>query len=220
MSREAVLFGVAGAFFGLLVGWMLGGQAARRLPVTAGMQAAAQPAESGQPGSGQPGSGQQGGQPVQAKPATLDQQRVQVLSRRAEENPRDAAVRAELGNVYFDAEKFDEAIKWYQASLAIQPENADVSTDLGLSYYYINETEKALEQFARSLEIDPRHTKTMLNIGVVKAFGQQDLSGAARAWQQVVDLAPQSPEGRAAKQMIDTLRTSHPEAAADGKGGV
>jgi tetratricopeptide (TPR) repeat protein len=211
MSREAILFGVAGAFFGLLVGWMLGSQAARRLPVTVGMQAAAEPAGSVQPASGQP---------VQAKPATVDQQRVQALSRRAEEKPRDAAVRAELGNLYFDAERYDEAIKWYQASLAIQPKDADVSTDLGVSYYYINETDKALEQFAHSLEINPRHTKTMLNIGVVKAFGKQDLSGAARAWQQVVDLAPQSPEGRAAKQMIDTLRTSHPEAAADGKGGA
>ena len=33
----------------------------------------------------------------------------------------------------------------------------------------------------RSLSIDPAHTKTMLNMGIVKAFGKQDLAGASAA---------------------------------------
>jgi cytochrome c-type biogenesis protein CcmH/NrfG len=87
----------------------------------------------------------------------------------------------------------------------------DVSTDLGVSYYYANQADRALAQFDRSLAIDPRHTKTMLNIGVVRAFGKQDLAGAAKIWQQVVDLAPESAEGRAARRMIEAVRTAHPE---------
>ena len=85
-----------------------------------------------------------------------------------------------------------------------------MSTDLGVSYYYTNQPDKALAQFARSLQLDPKHTKTLLNVGIVKAFGKQDLAGATEAWQQVVQLVPESPEGQAAKRMLDSLRSAHP----------
>ncbi len=54
----------------------------------------------------------------------------------------------------------------------------NVSTDLGVCYYYTNQPDKALEQFDHSLKLDPKHAKTLLNVGIVKAFGKQDLDGA------------------------------------------
>ena len=139
--------------------------------------------------------------------------RLPELRQRATDNPKDAGVRAEIGNAYFDAERYPEAITWYEAALGLDPKNVDVSTDLGVSYYYANQSDRALDQFARSLAIDPKHTKTMLNIGVVKAFGKQDLAGAAKAWQQVVDIAPDSNEARAARRMIEAVRSAHPDTA-------
>jgi cytochrome c-type biogenesis protein CcmH/NrfG len=120
------------------------------------------------------------------------------------------AVRVELGNLYFDAERYGDAIRWYEAALALSPRNVDVSTDLGVSYYYSNQPDRALQQFEHSLEVDPRHTKTMLNMGIVRAFGKQDLEGAAADWQRVVELAPDSPEGRAARQALDAMKAAHP----------
>jgi cytochrome c-type biogenesis protein CcmH/NrfG len=198
MNKESFALGIAGIFFGLLVGWVIGSQQAR--PVAAPATAAA-PAP------------QQGAAPAQQTPPPLDQARVDTLRKQAEANPKDAAVRAELGNAYFDAERYGEAIQWYEASLAISPRNPDVSTDLGVSYYYSNQADRALAQFEKSLAIDPRHTKTMLNVGVVRAFGKQDLAGASKVWQQVLEIAPDSAEGRAAKQMIDALKSAHPEVA-------
>ena len=80
----------------------------------------------------------------------------------------------------------------------------NVSTDLGVSYYYTNQPDRALAQFNRVARLDPKHAKTLLNIGIVKAFGKQDLEGAQQAWQQVIQLAPDSPEGQAAKRALDT----------------
>ena len=85
-----------------------------------------------------------------------------------------------------------------------------MSTDLGVSYYYTNRPDLALAQFRRSLEMDPRHTKTMLNEGIVLAFGKQDLDGAARSWQRVVELAPESPEGQAARRALESMKSAHP----------
>ena len=74
----------------------------------------------------------------------------------------------------------------------------NVSTDLGVSYYYTNQPDRALEQFMHSLKVEPEHVKTILNIGIVRAFGKQDLAGAAEAWVRVIAIAPDSPECRAA----------------------
>ncbi len=96
--------------------------------------------------------------------------------------------RLDLGNLYFDAERFEDAARWYEQALAIEPRNVNASTDLGIAYYYMNQPDRALQQFDRSLAIDPRHTKTLLNVGIVRAFAKDDLEGAAQAWQRVVDL--------------------------------
>jgi tetratricopeptide (TPR) repeat protein len=209
MTKESVALGVAGVLFGFLAGWIIGAQQGRAVPA-ATPNAAAAPSASA-PGPNQPGAaGGQGQQP----PARLDQARIDDLRKRAADNPKDADVRARIGNAYFDAERYPEAITWYEASLGLQPKNVDVSTDLGVSYYYANQADRALAQFERSLQIEPKHTKTMLNIGVVRAFGKQDLNGAARIWQQVVEIAPESAEGRAAKRMIEAVRSAHPDPAA------
>lgn len=196
MPKESVVFGLAGVFFGMLVGWMLGSQQVRHTSTLApGSQAAA---------SGQPG------QPQTAAP--LDESRMAALRAAAEKDPADATSRVQLGDLYFDAERFAEAATWYEAALAVDPANADASTDLGIAYYYMNQADRALAQFDRSLAVDPAHTKTLLNVGIVRAFGKQDLEGAARAWQQVVDLAPDSPEAAMARQALQGLRSAHPEA--------
>jgi tetratricopeptide (TPR) repeat protein len=193
MSRDSVIFGVAGVFFGLLVGWIVGSQQGAA-PRTAAAPAAAPTATSGQ-----------------STATPLDEARAATLAKDAERNPRDAAVRLELGNLYFDAERFEDAARWYEQALSLEPQNVNASTDLGISYYYMNQPDRALQQFDRSLAIDPRHTKTLLNVGIVRAFAKDDLQGAARAWQQVVDVAPDSPEGKRARQAIESLKNAHPD---------
>ena len=148
----------------------------------------------------------------------LDETQVNALKTVAERETSNATPRVQLGNLYFDAERYDEAIKWYGDAIKLSPKDVDVSTDLGVSYYYSNQPDKALEQFNHSLSLDPKHGKTLLNVGIVKAFGKQDLDGAAKAWQEVIRLAPDSPEGQAAKRALDSLQSAHPPAPGAGGG--
>jgi tetratricopeptide (TPR) repeat protein len=196
VSRDSIAFGITGVFFGLLVGWIIGSQQGRTAPAPADA-----PAASAQPSAQTP---------RQRTAAPLDEGRATTLARQAGENPRDAAVRIELGNVYFDAERFEDAVKWYEQALEIDPKNVNASTDLGIGYYYLNQPDRALSQFERSLAIDPLHTKTLLNIGIVRAYGKDDLDGAARAWQRVVEIAPDTPEGRVAQQALQAVKGAHP----------
>lgn len=193
MRKDALIFGVAGIFFGLLVGWIIGSQSAARSPV---VPAAAQPAAAAAPAAAAP---------------ALDESRAASLRSTAEANPTDAATRVTLGNLYFDSERYEEASRWYAQALAIDPRDVNASTDLGIAYYYMNQPDKALAQFGQSLEIDPSHTKTLLNTGIVRAFGKQDLKGAAEVWQRVIEVAPDSQEAAAARQALEGLRSAHPE---------
>jgi tetratricopeptide (TPR) repeat protein len=185
------VFGVAGIFFGVLVGWIIGSQQDR--PPAPAPVAAATPATA-------PGS---------PAPAAFDESRASALKVTAERNPSDVETRVQLGNLYFDAERYPDAMQWYQAALKVDPKNVNASTDLGIAYYYSNQPDQALAQFERSLAIDPKHSKTLLNVGIVRAFGKSDLDGAEKAWQRVLDIAPDSPEAALAKKGLDGLRAGH-----------
>ena len=199
MKIESVIFLITGTCFGLIVGWGLGSQQAVSLQTTN----ISEPRVQASPNVNQPA----------VEPRVVDEQRIQTLVSAAEQNSSDPVPRVTLGNLYFDAEQFEEAVKWYEQALALDPRNVNVSTDLGVGYYYTDQPDRAITQFEHSLEIDPAHTKTMLNMGIVKAFGQQDLEGAATVWRRLIEVTPDSPEGRAAQQALASLQSAHPDAA-------
>ena len=195
MKSDAIAFGIAGIAFGLH----------RRLdhrhPAGDGArQCAAAPAASAAPAA-----------TPEPPAAILDEtqgQRPQDGRRARAANP---TPRVELANLYFDAERFDDAITWYEAALKLNPKRCQRQHR---SWACRTTTRTSLirrsTQLDRSLKIDPKHAKTLLNIGIVKAFAKQDLEGASQAWQQVIHLAPDSPEAQAAKRALDTFQSSHP----------
>src|SRR5678816_968720 len=170
MKSDAIAYGVSGMLFGLIAGWIIGSHQSG--PPTAQPPA---PASSTQSSSG---SG--------TTPAVVNEDQVSAFKAMAEREPSNVTPLVQLGNLYFDAERYDDASQWYVKALKLAPNDVDVNTDLGICYYSLNQPDKALEQFAKSLEIDPKHTKTLLNVGVVRAFGKQDLDGAQKVWQTLV----------------------------------
>lgn len=202
MKSDAIAFGIAGILFGLIAGWIIGSQQGIA-------RAPAAPVATSAP---------RGGAAPATRAAVLDETQVNALKAVADREKANATPRVQLGNLYFDAERYDEAIKWYADAIKLSPNDVNVSTDLGVSYYYSNQPDKALEQFNHSLSLDPKHGKTLLNVGIVKAFAKQDLDGAAKAWQEVIRIAPDSPEGQAAKRALESLQSAHP--STPGAGGA
>src|SRR5204863_8135935 len=94
MKSESIAFGVAGIMFGLIAGWIIGTQqASPRAPAAVAAQAAAAPA------------GDSGG----ARAAVLDEKQVNALKSVAEREPSNVKPRVQLANLYFDAERYDDA---------------------------------------------------------------------------------------------------------------
>jgi cytochrome c-type biogenesis protein CcmH/NrfG len=205
VSRDSLIVGVCGVFFGVLIGWIIGSQ--QGTGRVAPQQAA--PAASTAPTSGS------------QAPAALDESRAAALKSTATQHPEDSATRIQLANMYFDAERFQEAARWYEEALKIAPKDVNASTDLGIAYYYMNQPDKALAQFEHSLSLDPKHAKTLLNVGIVRAFGKQDLNGASAAWEEVLKVAPpNSDEAQAARQALEGVRAAHQGAGGSPSGAT
>ncbi len=118
MRADAIVFGIAGSLFGLIIGWVLGSQQAGRSGPIATPVAQSAPAQQAN---------------AQPQPAPIDPARVTALQDAAAKNPKDVQPRVQLGNMFFDGEQYAQAITWYEQALALDPRDANVSTDLGVA---------------------------------------------------------------------------------------
>ena len=205
MKRDNVVFLFSGVFFGVMVGWILGSQQAKPGVPMAAPQAAAQSA-----------AGDMGAAPA---PPPLDETKAANLKKIAEADTKNPTVRVELGNLYFDSERYDLAIPWYEQAVKLLPNDPNVSTDLGVAYLYSNKTDQAIAQFEQSVKVDPKHIKTWLNMGIAKAMVKGDIPGGEAAWQKVIEIAPGSEEAKRAQQGIDALKGGGHGGATTGTGG-
>jgi cytochrome c-type biogenesis protein CcmH/NrfG len=207
MRSESIVFAIAGICFGIILGWVIGTQqAGKRNATQVQLQQSASATPPASPGDAAAGGTRQ--------PPALDEGKVQSLLTIIKSDPKNVGAHVQLANAYFDAERYADAIKWYEEALKLDPKNPDASTDLGVSYYYSGRTDEALKQFENSLKVNPKHAKTLFNKGIVLAFGKRDLQGATEAWQQVVQLAPGTPEAQAAQQGLQGIAAARGRAPA------
>jgi tetratricopeptide (TPR) repeat protein len=104
--------------------------------------------------------------------------------------PTNAALLAQLGNIYYDAKQYPTAIDFYDRSLNSQPENTSVRTDLGTAYWYTGDANAAIAQFQKVLATEPTKPDTLFNLGIVKWQSKKDGPGAIAAWQKLLDTNP------------------------------
>ena len=197
MGRESLMLGLAVAFSTAIMGWIIWSE--RPVPVVA-------PVSGSVAAASEPG----------ALPL-LDDVRVEELTAQVEADASDVEARRALATVYFEAQRFDQAIPWYEEVLALSPDDVESSTRLGTSFFYGDSHERAVQQFEWSLEIVPDHPQTLLNLGIVRAFGLQDPEGATAAWKRVLQIAPDGQEARGAREGLELLQSAHdPLGAGDG----
>jgi tetratricopeptide (TPR) repeat protein len=133
---------------------------------------------------------------------------VKQLQEAAEKNPRDPAIPLKLANFLYDQRQFQQAIEWYQKSLALNPNDINAHTDLGTAYFYLGQAAQALKEYSQSLAMDPNHKPTLLNVIVVNLEGTHDLGAARRAWDRLHSLDPSNPALEGLKQKLDAAQAS------------
>lgn len=131
---------------------------------------------------------------------------IEGLKATLDADPRNAAARVRLGNLYFDAERYKDAIPVYEEAIRLSPRDVAVSTDLAVCYYQAGNSQRALNQVNYSLSLDPQNTKALFNRGYFQAFGLEDLSGASASFQRVLQIAPNGPEAEQARRALASMK--------------
>ncbi|UCF83482.1 MAG: tetratricopeptide repeat protein [Desulfobacteraceae bacterium] len=123
-------------------------------------------------------------------------------------NPENVEAWVQLGNNYFDTNKFVKAIKAYRQSLELNPNNADVWTDLGVMYRRNGQPAEAIKAFNEAMKIDPFHEISRLNKGIVFLHDLNDREGAIRAWEELVRINPfaRIANGEAVMELLEKLK--------------
>jgi tetratricopeptide (TPR) repeat protein len=136
---------------------------------------------------------------------------VKFYARANKLKPGDYETLVSLGNTLFDAEKLEEAERWYAAALAQNPKDVNVRTDLGLTFLLREpaQYDRAVAEFKRSLEVEPAHPQTLQNLTV--AYTRKgDIAAAEAALAKLKAAAPQSPTLEQLRSGIDKAKASVP----------
>jgi tetratricopeptide (TPR) repeat protein len=109
-------------------------------------------------------------------------------------DPKNVTAAVKAGNLLYDAQRYVEAITFYQQAFALNPTDINVSTDLGTSLWYAGRPDEALQQFEKSLALNGTHAQTLFNTGIVRADGKGDYKGAVLAWDTLLKTNPTYPD--------------------------
>jgi cytochrome c-type biogenesis protein CcmH/NrfG len=188
MSALAIVSGVAGILFGIIVGYLI---ATQQGVGATGVAPSAPTAVSA---------------PSAAAPA-INEQELQAYRDIVKADPKNVKAATELANRLYDAGRWPEAIVYYRQAFALDPKNVNVSTDLATALWYTGDADGALAQFEKSLQIDPTHSQTLFNMGIVRSQGKNDHKGAATAWEKLLASNPGYPEAERVRRLLDEART-------------
>jgi cytochrome c-type biogenesis protein CcmH/NrfG len=186
-STTWALISGACLILGLAVGYVIFGGQRAAAPVV--MQTTAAPAQASGPA-----------------PALFDEQQAQTLKNVLARDPKNVQAATQLGNMFYDAGRYADAVPYYQQAFAGDAQNVNLSTDLGTALWYSGKPDEAIAQLNKSLAINPTHPQTLFNLGVVKKDGKQDPAGAVQAWEKLLQSNPNYVDRAKVQQLLDEAR--------------
>ena len=141
-----------------------------------------------------------------ALPNAEAQARIARIEAAVQAEPKNFAAWFALGNEYFDTHQHQKAVDAYAKGLAIHPDDPNVLTDQGVMYRDLGQFDKALANFQKANKLDPNHLQSLINIGVVYSTNLNKPAEAAKAWNKVIAIAPNSEQAAQARQMLSQMK--------------
>lgn len=196
MKRDLVFF-IAGLSFGIAAGYfafraLAPGEGAQ--PAAAAVSAPASPI----------------GLESEAETAVLDEDRLDALRAEAEASPEDASVRERIGRLYLEAGRFDDALEWIDQAVALSPREPDLLNAKALAHLNLGQLDATVAAYEAALAAEPSHPGSLLGLGRVRLYLQQDIDGGLALWKKLVAVAPGSEEARSVQDELDALQSAHP----------
>ncbi len=130
-------------------------------------------------------------------------QQIENLQKKITSKEATAETWKELGNIYFDADMPEQAIKAYESALALRPNDADTLNDQGAMYRQTGDFQRAVANFEKAYSIDPHNLESIYNSGYVYAFDLNNIPKALDMWRRYLALESNSETARQVRSLIE-----------------
>ena len=168
-----IVYTIAAGLFGVLAGYLIAVESGRTVRAVAATASTTTPA---------------------ATTPIVDESQLRAYREILGRDPTNLQAAVKAGNLLYDAQRYAEAIAFYQQAFALDPTDINVSTDLGTTLWYAGRADEALAQYEKSLSVDNTHAQTLFNVGIVRAEGKHDYNGAIAAWETLLKTNPAYPD--------------------------
>jgi len=147
--------------------------------------------------------------PQPPTPAQLKQMadaQAEPLLTRLKTDSANPALLTAIGNLYYDAQQYPDAVNYYRRALDFNPADAAVRTDMGTAYWFMGNADSAISEFNKALTDAPGNPNTLFNRGLVKWRGKKDGPGALADWDKLLSANPAYAQKDAVEKMIAEVK--------------
>jgi cytochrome c-type biogenesis protein CcmH/NrfG len=133
-------------------------------------------------------------------------EKIEDLKETVREDPKNLAAWLKLGDIYFDYNRYREAIEAYSHYLSIKPEDSDIRTKMGMMLRGLEDFDGAIEAFRKAAQMNPRHAESRFQLGALFLQEKKDVKGAITTWENYLQVSPKSERASWVKAEIERLK--------------
>ncbi len=112
-----------------------------------------------------------------------------LWSATVQKNPKAWMAHNNLGRVFYEQGKIEEAISRFSESLRLNPNHAEARNNFGLALTQQGKLEQAVEEFSRAIRLKPGQSKFHFNLGIALAR-QGKFDAAISAYTEALRIQP------------------------------
>ena len=146
-----------------------------------------------------------GGSPNRSNVSADIIRKMEELKKSVENNPGDTLKMKEYADFLTEAHKPDEAVKYYQKILKVNPKRTDILFSLAFIYYNKQDYDKSGELTNQILSYDKNNVLALYNLGAIAAT-KGDNEKAREVWNSLIEKYPNSEAAKAAQQSLNNLK--------------
>jgi tetratricopeptide (TPR) repeat protein len=136
----------------------------------------------------------------------VDPAQVAALMQKITANPQDTTSLQTLGNMYYDANDFANALVFYEKIAVITPKDDGSWIAVAAAAYQSGKEDRAVEAWNKALGINPDNIEAHYGLGFYNLDKTPSDEAKARAeWAKVVAIAPQSDLAKQVQAELDRL---------------
>lgn len=148
--------------------------------------------------------------PRASPPPLTAEEQIALYERSIIADPSNAQYRVELGKLYWQTGRLEEARQEFSKALELAPQSAELRVNLGALYWHFGEKEEGLKYLDSALQLDPRLVEAHLFKAMLLAKWPAREEEAIAELQRVLELSQDQGMRDQAEQLLKKLKSQEP----------